>query len=210
MAIVDRSCTDFLRQLASRAPVPGGGGAAAMAGAMGVALSNMVGNLTVGKKKYANVEGEVVELIAKGETLISELEILVEKDAAVFEPLSVAYSLPKTTPEQIKVKEETIETCSKSACSVPMEIMRKSCDGIKIHHKMRQIGSKLAISDIGCGVAFLKAALVAASLNVQINLRTIRDPAFVKATSDEMTDLLMTGSKMADHILESVATELAK
>lgn len=208
MLIVDRPCRDFVKALASKAPVPGGGGAAAMGGAMGIALSNMVGNLTVGKKKYADVEHEVMELLAKGETLISELEGLVDKDAEVFEPLSQAYGLPKTTPEQARAKEEAIETCSKAACSVPMEIMRKSCDGIKIHHRMGQIGSTLAISDIGCGVVFLKAALVAASLNVQINLRAIRDQVFVKATMYEMSDLLTRGSKIADETLESVITAL--
>lgn len=210
MLIIDRPCRDFVKELASRAPVPGGGGAAAMGGAMGVALSNMVGNLTVGKKKYADVEHEVMELITKGETLICELESLVDKDAEVFEPLSQAYRLPKTTPEQAKIKEAAIETCSKVACSVPMEIMRKSCEGIKIHHRMGQIGSTLATSDIGCGVVFLKAALVAASLNVQINLRQIKDQAFVKATMDEMADLLTVGSKMADDTLESVVAGLTK
>jgi len=208
MLIIDRSCTDFIKELASKEPVPGGGGVAALTGAMGVALSNMVGNLTIGKKKYANVEAEVAGLIARGETLITELEALVDRDAEVFTPLSVAYSLPKTTPEQLMIKEETIEACSKSACSVPMEIMRKSCEGIRIHSRMGRIGSSLAISDVGCGVALLKAALVAASLNVQINLRTIKDPVFVKVTLDEMTDLLKTGSTMADEILESVTESL--
>jgi len=210
MIMLDKSCRNFISDLASRMPVPGGGGAAAMGGAMGVALSNMVGNLTVGKKKYADVEHEVVELIAKGEMLISELETLVEKDAEVFEPLSQAYGLSKTTPEQAKTKEEAIETCSKAACSVPMEIMRKSCEGIKIHHRMGQIGSTLAISDIGCGVVFLKAALVAASLNVQINLRAIKDLSFVKVTTDEMTDLLTKGSKLADDTIQSVITKLTR
>lgn len=210
MLIIEGSCKEFIKALASKAPVPGGGGAAAMGGAMGIALSNMVGNLTVGKKKYADVEHEVMELVSKGETLISELESLVDKDAEVFEPLSVAYGLPKNTPEQARAKEEAIETCSKAACSVPMEIMRKSCEGIKIHRRMGQIGSTLARSDVGCGVAFLKAALVAASLNVQINLRAIGDQDFVKATRDEMSDLLMKGSKIADETLELVITALIK
>ena len=210
MLIVETSCKEFIKTLASKAPVPGGGGAAAMGGAMGIALSNMVGNLTIGKKKYADVEHEVMELVSKGETLISELESLVDKDAEVFNPLSLAFGLPRSTPEEAKVKEEAMETCSKAACSVPMEIMRKSCEGIKIHRRMGQIGSALAISDIGCGVVFLKAALVAASLNVRINLKAIRDQDFVKATKDEMTDLLMKGSKIADETLESVITALAK
>jgi len=210
MSMAEKSCKEFIAALASKAPVPGGGGAAAMGGAMGVALSNMVGNLTIGKKKYADVEQEVVQLVSKGEALIAELESLVDKDAEVFEPLSRAYALPKGTPEQAKAKEEAMEACSKAACSVPMEIMRKSCEGIRIHRRMGQIGSALAISDVGCGVAFLKAALVAASLNVQINLGAIKDQGFVKATTDEMSDLLVKGSKMADETLESVVTALRK
>lgn len=210
MLIVETSCKDFITALASKAPVPGGGGAAAMGGAMGIALSNMVGNLTIGKKKYAAVESEVIDLVSRGETLISELENLVDKDAEVFKPLSLAYSLPKSNLEEAKAKDEAIETCSKSACSVPMEIMRKSCEGINIHRRMGQIGSALAISDVGCGVAFLKAALIAASLNVRINLKTIRDQDFVRVTADEMTTLLIDGSKTADETLESVSAALAK
>jgi len=210
MLMVDKPCRDFIKELASRAPVPGGGGAAAMGGAMGVALSNMVGNLTVGKKKYAQVEREVIELIAKGESLISELETLVDKDAEAFEPLSQAYGLSRATPEQTRLREQTLETCSKTACSVPMELMRKSYEGIKIHNRMGQIGSTLAISDVGCGVVFLKAALVAASLNVQINLKAIKDETFLKDTTAEMTNLLAEGSRMADDTLQSVVTQLAR
>src|SRR6266498_2343368 len=88
MSMLDKSCSDFLEVLASKAPVPGGGGAAALGGAIGMALSNMVGNLTVGKKKYAEVEDEVKELIAKGDKVIAELKALVDEDAEVFEPLS--------------------------------------------------------------------------------------------------------------------------
>lgn len=210
MSMVDGSCRDFIKVLASKAPVPGGGGAAAMGGAIGMALSNMVGNLTVGKKKYAGVEKEVLELLARGETLISGLEALVDEDAKMFEPLAQAYRMPTATPEQVRAKEEAMEICSKDACTVPMEIMRKCFEGIEIHHRMGQIGSSLAISDVGCGVALLKAALIAASLNVQINLRTIKDPAFVKKTGDEMSALIAKGSKTADETLASVAAALNK
>ena len=113
----EKSCKDFIEVLASKAPVPGGGGAAAMGGAIGMALSNMVGNLTLGKKKYAEVEPEVKDLIEKGNKVITELKALVDKDAEVFEPLSKAYGLPKNTPEEIKFKEETMEQCSQIACS---------------------------------------------------------------------------------------------
>jgi formiminotetrahydrofolate cyclodeaminase len=210
MSMLDDSCTNFLSELASKAAVPGGGGAAALGGAIGMCLSNMVGNLTTGKKKYADVEGEIQELLKQGETVIEQLKSLVDKDAEVFGPLSKAYGLPKDTPEQLKQKEETIEECSKVACSVPMEIMRNAYEGIKIHSRMGQIGSMLAISDVGCGVAFLKSALIAGSLNVIINLNTIKDPAFLENTRAEMNKLLADGSKLADETLDLVIAKLKK
>ncbi|WP_232364229.1 cyclodeaminase/cyclohydrolase family protein [Desulforapulum autotrophicum] len=206
----DKSCKDFIDVLASKSPVPGGGGAAAMGGAIGMALSNMVGNLTVGKKKYADVEEEVKDLVKKGEKIIAELEILVDKDAEVFEPLSKAYGLPRSTPEEIEFKNNTMEQCCKTACSVPMEIMRKSYQGIKIHERMGQIGTMIAISDVGCGVAFMKAALVSGSLNVIINLNAIKDETFKKATREEMTQLLEDGKKIADATFDLVVSKLTK
>ncbi|MCX7913312.1 MAG: cyclodeaminase/cyclohydrolase family protein [Thermodesulfovibrionales bacterium] len=210
ISMVDKSCKEFIEVLASKAPVPGGGGAAALGGAIGMALCNMVGNLTVGKKKYADVEPEVKDLLERGYKIIAELEALVDKDAEVFEPLSKAYSLPKNTPEEIKYKEEVMEKCSKEACSVPMEIMRKAYEGIKIHRRMGEIGSMLAISDVGCGVVFMKAALISAKLNVIINLNTIKDQNFVESAKEEMDRLVNEGCKMADETLDLVISKLSK
>ncbi|HZD59298.1 MAG TPA: cyclodeaminase/cyclohydrolase family protein [Anaerolineae bacterium] len=210
MSMLDKSCIGFLDALASKAPVPGGGGAGALGGAIGVALSNMVGNLTAGKKKYADVEDEVEELLDKGYKIMAELEALVDKDAEFFEPLSKAYGMPKDTPEQIKAKEDALEKYSKEACSVPMEIMRKSYEGIKIHQRMGQIGSMLAISDVGCGAVLLKSALISGMLNVVINLNSIKDQEFVRANRDEMDKLLSEGSKIADETLQLVLDKLSK
>jgi formiminotetrahydrofolate cyclodeaminase len=208
--MLNQSCSDFLEVLASKAPVPGGGGAAALGGAVGMALSNMVGNLTVGKKKYAEVEDEVKELIAQGDKVIAELKALVDEDAEVFEPLSKAYGLPKDTPEQIAYKEEVLEKCSKDACDGPMKIMRKCYEGIKIHERMGQIGTNIAISDVGCGVVFLKAALISGMLNVVINLNTIKDQEYVNKNRAEMEQLLAEGSKIADATLELVLNKIKK
>lgn len=210
MSMLDDSSKNFITALASKAPVPGGGGAAALGGAIGMALSNMVGNLTLGKKKYADVEPEIIELIKRGEDVIKELENLVDKDAEVFEPLSKAYGLPKNTPEEIKYKEEIIENCSIVACSVPMEIMRKAFEGIKIHARMGQIGTAIALSDVGCGVTFLKSALIAGSLNIIINLNTIKNANFLDKTRKEMDTLLAEGSKLADDTLNLVIGKLRK
>jgi len=155
-------------------------------------------------------KGEVKELLAKGGKIITELEALVDKDAEVFEPLSKAYGLPKKTPEEAKYKEETMENCCKVACSVPMEIMRKAYEGIKVHNRMGQIGTMIAISDVGCGVVFLKSALIAGRLNVIININAIKDSGFIEQTKAEMDELLEKGTKLADETLELVVAKLTK
>jgi len=209
MKMAEKSSAHFIEVLASKAPVPGGGGAAAMGGAIGMALSNMVGNLTVGKKKYADVEDEVKQLLAEGSAIIEALKDLVDRDAQVFEPLSKAYGLPKDTPEQEAHKEKVMEECSIEACSVPLEIMRKAYAGIKIHERMGQIGSRLAISDVGCGVVFLKAALISGQLNVMINLGAIKNEKFLKETTAEMKQLVEEGSRLADQTLSDVMKKLS-
>jgi methenyltetrahydrofolate cyclohydrolase len=208
MKMAEKSSAHFIEVLASKAPVPGGGGAAAMGGAIGMALSNMVGNLTVGKKKYADVEDEVKTLLAEGSEIIEDLKGLIDRDAEVFEPLAKAYGLPKDTPEHQAHKEKVMEECSIEACSVPLEIMRKSYAGIKIHERMGQIGSRLAISDVGCGVVFLKAALISGQLNVMINLGAIKNEKFLKDTTAEMNQLAEEGSRIADQTLAAVMDKL--
>ena len=124
-------CNEFVEVLASKAPVPGGGGASALVVAIGTALGNMVGSLTVGKKKYADVEEEMWELKKKADELQKELLHLIERDAEVFEPLSKAYGMPRETEEEKAEKARVMEIVLKDACSVPMEIMGKT-DGCQI------------------------------------------------------------------------------
>lgn len=206
MSMLDKNCKEFVEVLASAAPVPGGGGAAAFGGSIGMALCNMVGSLTVGKKKYADVEGEVKELLEKGYKVIADLQALVDKDAEVFEPLSQAYGIPKDDPK----REEVLEKCAKEACSVPLDILRKAYEGIKINERMAQIGSLLVISDAGCGVVFLKAALESAMLNVVINLGIIKDQDYVNKAREEMNTLVAEGRKIADETLALVLSKIQK
>ena len=169
MGFSTSTCTEFVEVLASKAPVPGGGGASALVGAVGTALGNMVGSLTVGKKKYADVEDEMWELKAKCDQLQKDFLRLIERDAEVFEPLSKAYGMPRETEEEKAEKARVMEIVLKDACSVPMEIMEKCCEAIELIVEFGAKGSKLAISDAGVGAAFCKAALKGASLNVYIN-----------------------------------------
>ncbi len=210
MTMTEKTASQFLHELASKSPVPGGGGAAALGGAIGMALAGMVGNLTVGKKKYADVEAEVKDLLAKSYVIMEDLKTLVDKDAEVFEPLAKAYSLPKNTPAEIEYKQKVLEECSKTACTVPLGIMRKCLAGIRIQARLGQIGSKLALSDIGCGAAFLKAALISGSLNVIINLNSIKDEAYIDTINKEMSSMLEEGVKLADVTLDYVHNKLGR
>lgn len=200
----DMPFSNFIQILGSKQSTPGGGSATAMIGALGIALSNMVGHLTIGKKKYAAHEDEVKQLVHQGEKLASELLELIDKDAAVFKPLASAYKLSQDNPKQIEFRKQTIEECAKSACSVPLTIMQKAHECLHIHENMSKAGTAIAISDIGCGVACLKATLISAYFNVVINLKSIADKSFLTRHRKIIDELLEKGNKLADSILNKI------
>lgn len=204
--MTDKSCMDFIEVLSSAAPVPGGGGASALVGSLGMALGSMVGNLTLGKKKYADVQEDIKQILTKAEVLQKELIDLVEKDAEVFEPLSKAYGLPKNTDEEIKEREKIMESALKNACSVPLEIMRKALEAIALHQELSIKGTRIAISDVGVGVLFCKSALMGASLNVYINTKLMKDREYADKINHETEMLLEKGSKAADEVYKAVET----
>ncbi len=201
-------CNEFVEVLASKAPVPGGGGASALVGAVGTALGNMVGSLTVGKKKYADVEAEMIELKAKCDQLQKDLLRLIERDAEVFEPLSKAYGMPRETEEEKAEKARVMAIVLKDACSVPMEIMEKCCEAIDIIAEFAAKGSALAISDAGVGVAFCKAALKGASLNVYINTKSMADKELASSLNAKCDRMLEEYTAKADKIFDSVLGRL--
>ena len=194
----------FAEQLASNAPVPGGGGASALAGAVGMALGNMVGSLTVGKKKYADVEAEIIALNEKAAVLRGQLLDLMEKDAEVFEPLSKAYSIPKDDPS----RDAVMAVVLKQASEVPLEIMRKCCEAIELISVYAQKGSVLAVSDAGCGAAICRAALESAALNVYINTKSMKDRQLAESMNAEVSAMLEKYCVMASEIYNSVSGRL--
>lgn len=201
-------CNEFVEVLASKAPVPGGGGASALVGAVGTALGNMVGSLTVGKKKYADVEEEMWELKGKADALQKELLTLIERDAEVFEPLSKAYGMPRATEEEKAEKARVMEIVLKDACSVPMEIMEKCCEALDLIVEFAAKGSALAISDAGVGAAFCKAALQGASLNVYINTKSMANREYAEELNRKADAMLEKYTKLADEVFESVLSRL--
>jgi formiminotetrahydrofolate cyclodeaminase len=194
MAFSDKDIEGFTSELASKAAVPGGGGASALVGAVAAALGSMVGNLTVGKAKYADVEDEVRVLMAQADDLRAQLLHLIDRDAEVFEPLSKAYGIPKSDPGRAQVMEDALDL----ACSVPLEIMRTLARVIEVHARLAQIGSRLALSDVGVGAALAKAALQGASLNVFINTKAMGDRPHALELEEEADALLGTYVVLAD------------
>ena len=194
------SCREFVEALASNAPVPGGGGAAALVGAIGTALGNMVGSLTVGKKKYADVEAEIIALKAKCDDLQKQLLDQVPADAEGFEPLAKAYGIPKDDPNRDKVLEEATLV----ACKVPMRIMELCCEAIEAIAVFAAKGSRLAVSDAGCGAVCCKAALQSASLNVFINTKSLKNREAAEELNSKANGMLDRYCAMADEIFAGV------
>ena len=201
-------CDEFVEVLASKAPVPGGGGASALVGAVGMALGNMVGSLTVGKKKYADVEEEMYALKEKATALQADFLRLIERDAEVFEPLAKAYGMPRETEEEKAEKARVMAIVLKDACSVPMEIMEKCCEAIDVIEEFAAKGSALAISDAGVGAAFCKAALLGASLNVYINTKSMADKEYAAELNAKADAMIEKYTKIADEVFASVEGRL--
>lgn len=208
MELMNLSCEAFLEDLAGNAPAPGGGGAAALVGAAGAALGNMVGSLTVGKKKYAAVEADILVLNRRAVALRKRLEGLVQADADAFTPLAAAYKLPKETPEQQAHKAAVLEAALEGACAVPLEIMSACCEGITLAAEYAEKGSVMAVSDAGCAALFCKAALQAAGLNVSINTRLMADNAHAAALNAQADAMLAEFVPQADQIHEKLTHSL--
>ncbi len=208
MSIAEWSCGKFLDETFSKAPAPGGGGVAAMVGGLGTALAGMVCNLTAGKKKYAAYEADIARITDEARKMMDELTALIDKDAENFVPLSKVYGLPANTDEEKKIKQEKMQAALLVAISAPIEIMKIAYKAIKLHEELVEKGSTLAVSDVGCGVICLKAAMECGWLNVKINLKSITDAAYVEKTRAELSAMLADGEKLCDDIYNRVAAKL--
>lgn len=201
---MERDIQNFLAALASKAPTPGGGGAAALCGAVGIALGNMVGNLTLGKKKYAEVQEDIAALNAKAESLREDFLALIDADAEAFEPLSKAYGIPKDEP----ARGEVMEAALLAAVQSPLEIMRKCVKALELIAEYEAKGSALAISDAGCAAAITRAACEAAALNVFVNTKPMRDREKAGEINREANELLQKCA-LAREIYDNVTGRLS-
>ena len=180
----------FLDELASSASTPGGGGAAAIMGAMGAALISMVCNLTVGKKKYAGVEEELKEVLVQAESLRARLTNMIQADVEVFNRVMASYRLPKGTDEEKAARSAEIQEALKAATDVPLECAKACAEVIALSRTAAEKGNLNVISDAGVAVMAGYAALKSAALNVNINIGGIRDPGFADSRRQQLIEVL--------------------
>ena len=199
---------EFLDVLSSKEPVPGGGGASARAGALGNALGQMVANLTIGKKKYALVEDEIKELAERMKGIQGQFSALADQDAKVFAPLAKCYSLPSGTEEEKAYKAEVMEARLLDASLVPMEIMEKASEMLEIMDILADKGSRMAVSDVGVGVQFIRTALLGAVMNVYINTKSMKNREKAEEMNEKAERLIKEGTEAADRIYQKVLEQL--
>ena len=206
--VEQKTIEGFLEVLSSKEPVPGGGGASALAGALGNALGQMVANLTIGKKKYADVEAEIKELLERMQKLQAAFVTLADRDAQVFAPLAQCYSLPSLTEEEKAYKEKVMEERLLDASFVPLEIMEHAVAMLGILEILGDKGSRLAISDVGVGVQFIRASLLGAVMNVYINTKSMKNREKAEELNARAGQLIEEGTAWADRIYAKVLDQL--
>ena len=188
--IKDTAVEPFLDALASQAATPGGGSAAAIIGAMGAALVSMVCNLTIGKKKYAEVEGEMKDVLTKAEALRLKLTGMIEDDVKAFDAVMGAYGMAKETDAEKIAREKSIQAALKQATDVPLRCCHAAREVIDLAAIASAKGNLNVISDAGVAVLAAYAALRSAALNVFTNARMITDKPFAEAKLKELNALL--------------------
>lgn len=187
--LASRTVQDFLAELASASPAPGGGSTSALAGALGCALTAMVCQLTIGRKKYEGVQAEMHELLGAAGRAQREFVELMEKDTAAFTKVMQAFSLPKDTDDQKALRSRAIQTATTEATQVPLRVMELCDEALSITASVAEKGNVNSISDAGVGALLLNAGCHGAALNVSINLATLKDAAYVESTKLRMEEI---------------------
>lgn len=207
--LIDKKVKDFLSETASSSPAPGGGSGSALAGALGTALAEMVINLTVGKKKYAEVSAELADLLPKLAAVRQELQDAVDRDTEAFNMVMAAFGLPKETDEEKSTRRKAIQEATLKATEVPLGVMETAMKALEMTLTVAQKGNKNSISDAGVAGLLLSAAIDGAALNVKINLPSLPDDHPYKAEASEKLGSILAGKKrLAADIQEAVAQNL--
>jgi len=187
--LASRTVHDFLAELASASPAPGGGSTSALAAALGCALTAMVCQLTIGKKKYEAVQDEMQGLLAEATRAQGEFVELMEKDTAAFTKVMQAFSLPRDSDDQKALRSQAIQSATTGATQVPLRVMELCEQALAVTASVAEKGNVNSISDAGVGALLLNAACHGAALNVAINLATLKDTTYVESTKLRMKEI---------------------
>ena len=206
--LTEKPVNAFLDELASSAPAPGGGSAAALAGAIGAALVSMVANLTVGKKDYVHVQDEIQRLLGQSEALRHRCQELLEADVAAYTEVSKAGKMPRDTEEQKLMRTAAMQKALKNATAVPMQLAEVCVEVLKLCPEATEKGNVRAVSDVGVAALMAEAGLRAAALNVLINLGSIKDEAFVARERSRLDALLAGKAELKERVLKEVEAKL--
>jgi formiminotetrahydrofolate cyclodeaminase len=202
--LTEMTINKFLDELASNSPAPGGGSVAALAGAAGAALSSMVCNLTIGKKKYADVQDEMKSVVEQSEQLRKELTQLIDKDTEAFNAVMAAFGLPKGTGQEQSIRVAAIQEATKGATLVPLSVM-SACEKALLHARtVAQKGNKNSASDAGVAALLLHAGCAGAALNVRINLGGLTDAVFVQQTTHQLKAIVINVEALTREVLAEV------
>ncbi|WHA09206.1 cyclodeaminase/cyclohydrolase family protein [Enterococcus montenegrensis] len=204
MKLVDMQLKEFVNVLGSDAPAPGGGSASALAAAQGIALTKMVAELTIGKKKYADFETEMKNLQQKAADLQAELLVSIDEDTAAFNQVSAVFEMPKSSEEEKKERRRALQKALQGAAVTPFNLMEKIVTALELTQGAIGKSNSNAASDLGVAALNLKAALQGAWLNVLINLSSIEDDAFVLKYRKNGEKLVKQGNKIADDIYQKI------
>ncbi len=202
--MLNKTCHEFIDELGSSAPVPGGGSTAALFGALGAALGSMAGYMTTGKKSAAEHEEELQKLIASSKDITERFKNAVNRDVTAFEPLAQAYRLPNKTEEDKQHRARLIQELLPSATEAPLELAELCVEALLVLERFSEIANKLVVSDVGVGAAACEAALKGARLNVLINLRSMEDEELRKKLSDRLEEASSRGYQLSHRIYEHV------
>jgi formiminotetrahydrofolate cyclodeaminase len=199
---VEKPMIVFIDKLASRSPEPGGGSVSALVGALGAALVSMVGNLTLGKEKYAGVQDQVEELLKSSEKLRDQLQQLIQKDTEVYADVSAAFKLPRESEEEKTERAAQIQEALKLATEVPAGIAEKCLEVARLSETSAEIGNVGAVSDAGVAVLLAEAAAQSAALNVKINVNSIDDRDFSDSKWARIQEILKEAAALRDRVVK--------
>lgn len=201
---IDKSVREFVDELASAEPVPGGGSGSALGAALGAALVSMVCNLTVGRKQYADVSDEMAALLKRSEALRAQVTELLQADTEVYTAVMAAYRLPRKSDQEKQTRHETMQAALKQAAEVPLRLAESCAEIVEIALPAAQMGNRWAVSDAGVGALLAEACMHGALLNVYINLASIEDHAYVEAMRQRIGRLTDGKADLKDQVLAVV------